>query len=55
MWYRKKKSPTPQQFEEDHIQLMTVRHVKVVHTNSNERAFSIQYVIDQYEKSNTTI
>jgi hypothetical protein len=40
IWYkRKKRFTTPQQFEEDHIQLMTMRYIKVVQTNSNERAF----------------
>jgi hypothetical protein len=51
----KKKSTTPQQFEEDHIQLMTMRHIKVVQANSNERSFSIQCVMDQYEETNATI
>jgi hypothetical protein len=41
--------------EEDHIQLMTMRHIKLVQTNSNKRAFSIQCVTDQYEESNATI
>jgi hypothetical protein len=34
---------------------MAMRHIKVVQTNSNERAFVIQCVMDQYEKSNATI
>jgi hypothetical protein len=30
MRYKTKKTTTPQQFEEDHIQLMTMRFIKVV-------------------------
>jgi hypothetical protein len=30
MWYNKKKTTTPQQFEKDHIHLMTIRHIKLV-------------------------
>jgi hypothetical protein len=51
----RKKSTTPQQFEEDHIQLMTVRNIKAVCSKSNERSFVIQCVMDEYEESNTTI
>jgi hypothetical protein len=53
--HQEKKNTTPQQFEEDHIQLMTMRHIKVVQMNSNERAISIQRMMDQYEESNATI
>ena len=52
---QEKKSTTPQQFEEDHIQLMTMRHIKLFQTNSNKRVFSIECVMDQYEESNATI
>jgi hypothetical protein len=56
MWYEKEKRfPTPKQFEEDHIHLMTMRFIKVVQTNSNVRPFFIQCVMDQYEESNATI
>ena len=34
---------------------MTMRHIKLVQTNSNERAFSIECVMDQYEESNATL
>jgi hypothetical protein len=34
-----KKSTTPQQLEEDHITLMTMRNIKAVHSKSNERKF----------------
>jgi hypothetical protein len=54
MWY-KKKITTPQQFEEDHIQLMTMRNIKPVCSKSNERSFVIQCVMDEYEESNATI
>jgi hypothetical protein len=30
MVQQEKKSTTPKQFEEDHIQLMTMQHIKVV-------------------------
>ncbi len=36
---KRKKSTPPQQFEEDHIQLMTMRNIRVDRTNSNERSF----------------
>jgi hypothetical protein len=42
-------------FEEDHIQLMTMRYIKVVQTNSNERSFFVQCVMDKYEESNAII
>jgi hypothetical protein len=48
-------STTPKQFEEDHMQLMIMRFIKVVQTNSNERLFFGQCVMDQYEMSNATI
>ncbi len=50
-----KKSITPKQFEEDYIQLMTLKFIKVIWTNSNERLFFIKCVMDQYEESNATI
>ncbi len=50
----RKKSTTPQ-FEEDHITLMTMRHIKAVCSKSNERNFVIQCVMDEYEESNATI
>jgi hypothetical protein len=34
---------------------MTMKFIKVVQTNSNERLFFIQCVMDQYEDSNATI
>jgi hypothetical protein len=56
MWYnKKKKSTTPQQFEEDHIQLMKMRNIKAVCSKSNGRSFVIQCVMDEYEESNATI
>jgi hypothetical protein len=55
MWYNKKKSTTPQQLKEDHITLMTMRHIKAVCSKSNERKFVIQCVMDEYEESNATI
>ncbi len=55
MWYNKKKSTTPQQLEDDHITLMTMRHIKTVCSKSNERNFFIQCVMDEYEESNATI
>jgi hypothetical protein len=51
----RKKSTTTQQFEADPIHLMTMRHIKLVLTNSNKRSFSIECVMDQYEESNATI
>ena len=36
------------EIEEDHIQLMTMRYIKVVQTNSNERVCFTQCVMDQY-------
>ncbi len=41
--------------EEDQITLITMRHIKVVHSKSNERKFVIQCVMDEYEESNATI
>jgi hypothetical protein len=38
---QEKKSTTPQQLEEDHITLMTTRHIKAVCSKSNERKFDI--------------
>jgi hypothetical protein len=56
MWYnKKKKSTTPQQLEEDHITLMTMRHINAVCSKSNERKFVVQCVMDEYEESNATI
>jgi hypothetical protein len=55
MWYNKKKSTTPQQLEEDHITLMTMRHIKAVHSKSNKRKFIIECVMDNYEDINATI
>jgi hypothetical protein len=52
---QEKKSTTPQQLEEDHISLMTMRHIKSVHSKSNKRKFVIQCVMDEYEESNATI
>ncbi len=34
---------------------MTMRHIKAVHSKSNERQFIIQCVMDKYEESNATI
>jgi hypothetical protein len=50
-----KKSTTPQQFEQDHIQLMTMWNIEAVCSKSNERSFVIQCVMNEYEESNTTI
>jgi hypothetical protein len=36
---QEKKSTTPQQLEEDHITLMTMRNTKAVCSKSNERIF----------------
>ncbi len=55
MWYNKKKSTTLEQFEEDHITLVTMRHIKAVRSKSNERKFVVQFVMDEYEESNATI
>jgi hypothetical protein len=55
MWYNKKKSTTQQQFEQDHIQLMTMRNIKAVCSKTNERSFVIQCVMNEYEESNATI
>ncbi len=52
---QEKKSTTPQQLEEEHITLMTMRNIKAVHSKSNKRKFFIQYVMDEYEESNATI
>ncbi len=52
---QEKKSTTPQQLEEDHITLMTMRNIKAVHSKSNEKKFYIQCVMDEYEESNATI
>ncbi len=52
---QEKKTTTPQQLEEDHITLMTMRHIKAVCSKSNERQFVIQCVMDEYEESNATI
>jgi hypothetical protein len=52
---QEKKSTTPQQFEEDHIQLMTIRNVEAVCSKSNERSIVVQCVMDEYEESNATI
>ncbi len=52
---QEKKSTTPHQFEEDHINLMTMRYVKAVCSKSNEKKFVIQCVTDEYEESNATI
>ena len=49
------KSTTPQQLEEDHITLMTMRYIKAVCSKLNERKFVIQCVMDEYEESNATI
>jgi hypothetical protein len=50
-----KKTTTPHQFEEDHINLMTMRYIKAVCSKSNERKFVIQCVMDEYKESNATI
>jgi hypothetical protein len=52
---QEKKSTTPQQFEENHINLMTMKNVKAVCSKSNERKFVIQCVMDVYEEKNATI
>jgi hypothetical protein len=52
---QEKKSTTPHQFEEDHINLMTMRYIKAICSKSNERKFVIQRVMDEYEESDTTI
>jgi hypothetical protein len=52
---QKEKSTSPQQFEEDHIQLMTLRNIKAACSKSNERSFVIQCVMNEYEESNATI
>jgi hypothetical protein len=44
---QEKKSTTPQQLEEDHITLMTMRNIKAVCSKSNERKFVIQCVMDE--------
>jgi hypothetical protein len=50
-----KKSTTPHQFEEDHINLMIMRYIKAACSKSNEREFVIQCVMDEYKESNATI
>jgi hypothetical protein len=40
--------------EEDHITLMTMKHIKAICSKSNERKTFIQCVMDEYE-SNATI
>ncbi len=50
-----KKSRTPQQLEEDHINLMTMRHIKAVCSKSNKRKFVIQCEMDEYKESNAPI
>jgi hypothetical protein len=50
-----KKSTTPQKLEEDHITLMTMRHIKAVCSKWNERNFYIQGVINEYQERNVTI
>ncbi len=55
---QEKKSTTPQQLEEDHITLMTMRNIEAVHSKSNKRKNFIQCVmdvVDEYEESNATI
>jgi hypothetical protein len=52
---QEKKSTTAHQFEEDHINLMTMRYIKIFLSKSNETKFVIQCVIDEYEESNATI
>jgi hypothetical protein len=47
---QEKKSTTPHQFEEDHINLITIRYIKAVCSKSNERKFVIQCVMDEYEE-----
>jgi hypothetical protein len=55
MWYNTKKTTTPQRFEADHIQLMTMRNIKAFCSKSNERSFVIQCVMNEYEEGNATI
>jgi hypothetical protein len=52
---QEKQSTTQREFEEDHITLMTMKHIKAVCLKSNKRKFVIQCVMDQYEESNATI
>ncbi len=52
---QEKKTTTLQQLEEDHITLMTIKHIKAVCSKSNERKFVIQCVMNEYEESNATI
>jgi hypothetical protein len=52
---QEKESTTQQQFEQDHIQLMTMRNTKAVCSKSNKRSFVIQCVMNEYEESNATI
>jgi hypothetical protein len=52
---QEKKSTTPQQLEEDHITLMTMRYIKAVCSKLNERKFVIHCVMDECEESNATI
>jgi hypothetical protein len=52
---QEKKSISQQQFEQDHIQTMTMRNIKAVCSKSNERSFVIQCVMSEYEESNATI
>jgi hypothetical protein len=52
---QEKKSTTPQQLEEDHITLMTMRNIKAVCSKSNKRNFFIQCVMNEYVESNATI
>jgi hypothetical protein len=52
---QEKISTTPQQLEEDHITLMTMRHIKAVCSKSNEKKFVILCVMDKYEESNAII
>jgi hypothetical protein len=52
---QEKKSTTPQQLEEDHITLTTMRHIKAVCYKSNKRKLFIECVMDDYEESNATV
>jgi hypothetical protein len=52
---QQKKSTTPQQLEEDHITLMTMRNIEAVLSKSNKRKIFIQCVMDEYAESNATI
>jgi hypothetical protein len=52
---QEKKSTTPQLLEENHITLMTMRHIKAVCSKSNKRKFVTQCVMDEYKESNATI